>query len=146
MKKFTLIELLVVIGIIGILIGILLPAISSAIKEGKKTSAEADLKLIVTGCQAYYQDLQYLPYSHPNPLNNTVDFKDIQHNIGGDNPRNREYMAVPDEDMLNPWDGAYMVGFDLLYQHSAETPYGTAPGNIGAWTEVPGGQILISWE
>lgn len=45
-KGFTLVELLVVITIIGILAGLLIPVIWSAVKRGRKAQAEAEVNIL----------------------------------------------------------------------------------------------------
>ncbi len=53
-RGFTLIELLVVIGIIGILVGLLLPAVSYAREAGRRTQCLANLRQLAIATEHYH--------------------------------------------------------------------------------------------
>lgn len=64
---FTLIELLVVIAIIALLVGILLPSLSSARNEARATKCSASLKAVASGTIIYSTDFRVLPPSYVYP-------------------------------------------------------------------------------
>lgn len=61
-SAFTLVELLVVITIIGILVGMLLPAVNYAREAGRQTQCKTNLKNMGIALEAYNQQYNSLPY------------------------------------------------------------------------------------
>jgi prepilin-type N-terminal cleavage/methylation domain-containing protein len=60
-RAFTLIELLVVIAIIGILVGLLFPALKAVQNQARSTQAKNDLTQIVNAVNAFYTDYGRYP-------------------------------------------------------------------------------------
>lgn len=58
---FTLIELIVVVGVIGILAGLLLPALAQAKERGRAVKCVSNEKQMGIGMELYIQDYGYFP-------------------------------------------------------------------------------------
>ena len=78
-SAFTLIELLVVIGIIATLIGILMPALSTVKREGRKTVCASNLKQIGNAVVLYTQQYRgRYPRSPSLPSVNPLNLPPVQ--------------------------------------------------------------------
>lgn len=80
-RAFTLVELLVVIGIIALLIGILLPAMSSARAQSRAVACMSNVRQIATAAIMYAQETRYYVSFIPA--------------IGGQPPRDRKELLWP---------------------------------------------------
>jgi len=68
-RGFTLIELLIVIGIIATLAGIGFAGFRVLIENAKKTSAQACMAVLITSCDDYYTEYNFLPDSSNSGTN-----------------------------------------------------------------------------
>lgn len=60
-RGFTLIELLIVIAIIGVLIGLLLPAVAGALQTAKITQARSDMRQVEVALRQYVTHFDIFP-------------------------------------------------------------------------------------
>ena len=70
----TLVELLIVVAIVGIIAGIAVPAVLSALKRSKITRTYADLKTIANELEAYHVDYDRYP---PALIDKSAQRKDV---------------------------------------------------------------------
>lgn len=142
-SKFTLIELLVVIGIIGILTGILLPAISGSMNEGKKTKVAATCRQIAQAVENYKSEYGSLPGSGNSDTDSQVDatLLDI---LGGNNARSKPFFNNSGT-LAHPFNGTYNIVLDLDYNNEITASGDTVSGSVAVYS-VCNGDTVKSWE
>jgi prepilin-type N-terminal cleavage/methylation domain-containing protein len=67
-RAFTLVELLVVIGIIGLLVGLLLPALGKVLARSKATATQGTMEEFAKACDAYFQEFNEYPSAVPEEV------------------------------------------------------------------------------
>jgi prepilin-type N-terminal cleavage/methylation domain-containing protein len=132
-RGFTLIELLIVIGIIGILISLLFPAVRGVIESARRQQTRQACKAIETAIKAYYNDYGRYPLQgtlstaqNSQPQTYTTNYSQLIEILRGlntsiattHNPRAIAYLDVPQGSLntsglfVDPWDQTFGVRAD----------------------------------
>ena len=123
-SAFTLIELLVVIGVIGILIALLLPALSASKESARRTKCLSNLRQFALGLVMYgneYKDKMpvlhggYWAWDLPNPVAKILLQNNITRPIMYD-PGNPQQNS---DDLWNWYEGFKVIGYAMTFPGTA---------------------------
>ena len=139
-RAFTLVELLVVISIIALLVGLLFPAVQSALRKAEAAKAKSTLLSVATALKAY--DREYSGW--PSGVSSTP--RNMTTNLFG-NPRGIVFLDVAIKDIdssgniLDPWKNPYRVAFDPTGANSIPNPFTAVAisADVIVWSRGPDG-------
>lgn len=144
---FTMIELLVVVAVIGILVGIVLPSLSTAKIKARKMKTHADTKSIEMAIKNYLNEYGRYPLQDDGEessgditspsgsindkykelmgvLLNTEDIGNVD--LDEENPRRRLFLELNEQSvnedgvLLDPWENPYQVIMDYDFNDKIE--------------------------
>ena len=95
---FTLVELLVVIVVIGILVGLMMPAVNSAREAGRRATCSNNLKQLAAACQLHEAKQGFLPtggWAGKMPTTTTVFAGDLDRGFDQKQPGGWHYNILP---------------------------------------------------
>ncbi len=164
-RSFTLIELLVVMGIIGLLVALLFPAIGAARQAANRAKAEAEVKAIEVAILNYLRDYGKFPMQSNATVDldyggtNYVALIGILRAVDTTNNSRREvYLEVATASLVtnafkDPWDRDYRVMVDSTFDNKITLPSPlntTLTGrSVAVWSTGPDGtnvnNFITSW-
>ena len=122
-KRFTLIELLVVIAIIGILAGLVFPALGTVRNNAKKTKASSECHSLKAAITLYESEFSCWPANASGSNDVTVtggDYVEMCKILTGKNAKKMVFYEVgvgfdENKGVLDPWGRPYQVVLDANY-------------------------------
>jgi len=129
LRGFTLVELLVVIGIIALLIGILMPALSKARASANKTACLANLRSMNQALAIYFaQNKGHLPYYNWHPGNADVAWHGYWIGVLGDLRCTPDKVLCPEAKEPMPFNLNASKGFGTVRNSWSGSFQSTATG------------------
>ncbi len=122
-KRFTLIELLVVIAIIGILAGLVFPALGVVRNNAKKSKASSECQSLKTAIIMYESEFSCWPAKvsgSTDALVGSSDYIQMCKILTGENSKKMVFYEVgvgydESKGILDPWGRPYQVILDVDY-------------------------------
>jgi prepilin-type N-terminal cleavage/methylation domain-containing protein len=122
-KRFTLIELLVVIAIIGILAGLVFPALGVVRNNAKKSKASSECQSLKTAIIMYESEFSCWPAKvtgSKDALVGGTEYVDMCDRLTGNNSKKMVFYEVgvgydEKKGILDPWGRPYQVILDVNF-------------------------------
>jgi prepilin-type N-terminal cleavage/methylation domain-containing protein len=135
---FTLIELLTVVAIIGILIALLFPAITTAIKKAEKAKAQAAVTGLATAFKAYYAEFNRWPASATGNITTGI-FTNSRGIVFFDFPAKDWNISGSVTNYVDPWKQTYRFAADTNYQNYVTVNGSNINISVAVWSKGPDG-------
>ena len=123
-KRFTLIELLVVIAIIGILAGLVFPALGTVRNNAKKSKASSECQSLKTAIVMYESEFSCWPanVSSKDALVSGSNYVTMCKILTGMNTKKMVFYEVgvgydENKGILDPWGRPYQVALDVNFDN-----------------------------